>query len=177
MTNDIKKQLIKLDIANIREQLSIINDIKTVVKSFDKKVYNKRFDEAVSKKGYRTYVRGGKEFNNLYIYSYAKNNNIQTNTKNYSGGLVFARRSEFTLLYIAKSECFGDGKRIKADVICNALDKTAERLTQEADEKEKKLCLIDFYLTKLQQIKNDYNAYAQNLHCFEGYFKEFEQLR
>lgn len=145
---DAKKELTK-EVQSLRAAASNIYKIKKVVNTFDNKVYNCRFDEAI------------KQLNNdkMRIYSHV-------NCYGYFIIDFYDKETHKTinLIYTKKATkdtetiLFTDTKRIKADWFINELNKKYSELLQRATEIERASAEIERTLEQLKSLKKSINC-------------------
>lgn len=151
-----RKSYITNRAAYLRDAAGTINRVKEVVKKFDGKVYNCRFDEAISDltdDRNRFYVSNS--YGWFYLYCYKRGTNLNNAPSLLTGYSCKAdqikdqTREEYKIF---------DGKRIKADAMIEGLNRSRERLLQEAFELENAAADLDNTLQMIGSLKNAINS-------------------
>lgn len=145
-----QEKLIQLDIDNIDRAIGLINELKEVVKKFDGKVYNVRFDRAVKETVGALVERKSTMYENSIAISW------KPDIRNIFIDGHYSRNQEYYLLWGAKL----DGKRINAT-------KTIEVLENRAKELEEEKTNLYEGISKIEEILDKYN----------GIKKQLEELR
>lgn len=136
-----QENLIQLDIDNIDRAIGLINELKKVVKKFDGKVYNVRFDRAVRESvGAFVQRQRYEHFPCIAIVWYPENNFIDNQ---------FSRNREYYLLHGAEL----DGKRINATKTIELLENRAEELEEHKTDLYEGISKIEETLDKYNEIK------------------------
>ena len=121
-----------------RDAAALYPQIKKVVRSFDKKVFNKRLESAIQKEtGARVYIENRVGF--IEIHTFGPHNNW------------------ITIARLNKDD-FIDGKRIDAEKIIQSLTENRERLLKTAALYEKQITEIDQVKEQISQLKKQFEA-------------------
>ena len=134
-----QEELIQLDIDNIDRAIGLINELKEVVKKFDGKVYNVRFDRAV-KETVGAIVQRGERVPSISIVWYPENKFIDDQ---------FSRNQEYYLLHTF----LPDEKRINAAKMIELLENRAEELEEHKTDLYEGISKIEETLDKYNEVK------------------------
>lgn len=134
-----QENLIQMDIDNIDRAIGLINELKEVVKKFDGKVYNVRFDRAV-RESVGAFVER-KEFNNSIAIRW------QPDIRNVDGH--YSQNGYYYLLWGAEL----DGKRINATKMIERLEYVAEELEEHKTNLYEGISKIEETLDKYNEVK------------------------
>jgi uncharacterized protein YukE len=153
-----KKENIKKQIEALRTASKQIGKIKKVVQEFDGKIYNCRFDKAISELSDK---EAGLRF---YTQDYYTTFAIQCSTSHfYSPVTLLETYRPVKGQTQDKCICFDENKRIKADKMIELLNNKYSEILKKAQELENALNTIETTLDQLEQIKNTYKLVADAL--------------
>lgn len=153
-----KKENIKKQIEAFRTASKQIGKIKKVVQEFDGKIYNCRFDKAISELSDK---EAGLRF---YTQDYYTTFAIQCSTSQfYSPVALLETYRPVKGQAKDKCICFDENKRIKADKMIELLNNRYAEILKKAQELENALSNIDATLNQLEQIKHTYKLVADGL--------------
>lgn len=144
--NEVKKELIE-KAGIIREAAKHISRIKDVVDSFNDKVYNCRFDNAIREL----------DTDDLRFISH-KNHHGYLEVYCYIKGFRYSDNITFIYKNIEENNCFTDKKRIKADGFRDELNKTYSHLMEEATKYENAAKNLDDILDQVDTLKRTLNS-------------------
>ena len=125
--------------------LSYIPAIEEIIKKFDGKVYNCRFDKAVREATSNKVICDTK-YESLYIYTWIPNRYSQ----------------QITIVHISFDE-FTDGKRIPAEKIIANMKKYRDENLKSIDQIEKAMAQIPHMKKHIQRSIDKLNNYLQDI--------------
>lgn len=148
------RETIKVEIERLRATAGQIANVKKIVREFDGKMYNCRFDEAI------------KELNDEDNYFYCFNQYGWFYIK-YQYKHTYSKTTDLLVGYSTKDrkeryetedkyKIFTENKRIIADKMIEGLNRKYASLLQEAAELEKALENIEVTIAQINQIKELY---------------------
>lgn len=159
--NEDARNLVELEIQNRKEALKLYDGIIEVVKKFDGKVLNKRFDTSLKQfDGRLSYEREYSWFNikmstfdsrscksvKKDSYGYSCTNYI---TENY----LILNSVIYTYSYNPKDKVMLDNERIISSVLIEALNKGKEQMEDKIKELENSIDKVDEWKSKLKALQ------------------------
>ena len=121
-----------------RDAAALYPQIKKVIRSFDRKVYNKRLESAIQNEtGARVYIENKIGFIDVHIFG--------------------PHNSWITLARMTKDD-FIDGKRIDAEKLIQSLTENRERLLKTAALYDRQITEIDQVKEQIDQLRKQFEA-------------------
>lgn len=162
MYNQDAVKNIKDSIEAKRAAAASINRIKPIIRKFDGKVYNKRFDEAIAEASdndnrfycYNSY--GWFYLELTYKRQYALKNNLIS-------GYSCKNAAEYEKYRTKEENNIFNEKRINANIMIQRLDESRERLNREAYEMESTLQNMDIILEQIKGLKKALNNVIESV--------------
>ncbi len=156
-----KRNHIQEKINTLREAAAQTNRVKDVVRRFDGKTYNVKFDDAISAltdDNNRFYVSNQYGwFYIQYCHRHGYNNTISLMT-------AYSCKSNDYIEHQTRDECkVFDGKRIKADAMIARLNTERAELLKEAYELECAMEALDKTLEQISSLKHAVNHIIDGL--------------
>lgn len=155
-TNEQKKEELMKRAAIRRAAASHIKDVKKVILDYDGKVYNKKFDEAIS--AIRT--------PDGYMFSCYRDSYNRVTISGYDKGTSYSDRTGILSFKASAGEetpYITDKKRIKADAFIETLNSTYENLLTEAKSYEDAAVNLEKILSQVETLKKALNAISESL--------------
>ena len=177
--NTIAKKLVELEIQNRKDALELYDKIIPVVKKFDGKILNKRFDTAL--KEIDNYLSYDRRFSFFSIEWYTKNDFVKGEPDRLGMCMAhYVKTRQLTLtshLYAVADRTFPDkvmadeNGRMKADVIIKALEEGKAKLETEICAMEIGMEKADEYKKKLEELKAEIEKTTKEIpYLIKDYF-------
>ena len=159
--NEDARNLVELEIQNRKEALKLYDGIIEVVKKFDGKVLNKRFDTALKQfDGRLSYNREHSCFEiKMNVFDNRSCKSVKKDTYGYSctnyitDSYLRLNNLVYTHSYNAKDVVMLDNERIISSVLIEALNKGKEQMKNNIKELENSIDKVDEWKNKLKALQ------------------------
>lgn len=169
--NEDARNLVNLEIENRKEALKLYDGIIEVVKKFDGKVLNKRFDTALKTVDNRlSYSREYSWFKiNMNVFDNrtcksVKKDKLGYSCTNYISDCYIALNSCLqTYSYNSADKTLLENERIKADVLIESLNSGKEQIEKEIERLENSIDKVNEWKEKLTALKAEMEKTMANI--------------
>ena len=146
------ENLIKLEIQAGKEALEIIDDVIEVVKSFDGKVFNKRFETALQTKvSYNIHARNS-SYGFFGFYYTIPNRSVKSVDHDYWN---YLGHSEIYLITGDDTGCFTDENRICSNVMIAKINERREEIMATVKGLEEGLGKLDGWIERQRKLVDE----------------------
>jgi hypothetical protein len=176
--NEDAKNLVKLEIENRKSALELYTEVIELVKKYDGKILNKRFETALKKIDERlSYERA---YNSFYITMSCWNNRSCRSTKKDSFGYsstIYIHGNDIRLNTYIETYSYGENpsmlndERINADVLIEALNKGKIQIEKTIAELENSIDKVQEYKEKCEALKKEMEETTRDIpYLIKDYF-------
>ena len=173
-SKEITIKLIELEIAAKEKSLGLTDQIITVVRKFDGKVANKRFDTAL--KGIDPSLRFVMEWNSFKIEMMIENRMTHTGTHT-----AYIENFDVTIIHGSISSAYGDSmivnNGINGPLLINGLEKYKTETKEYIKILKKQVAEIDGILEDYQEIKKTEEDFKSRINYMIQYYFELDFKR
>lgn len=164
--NEDARNLVELEIKNRKEALKLYDGIIEVVKKFDGKVLNKRFDTALKKvDGRLSYKREYSWFEiNMNVFDNRSCKSVKKDSYGYSctnyltDFYLRLNTLLYTYSYNPEEKVLLDNERIISSVLVESLNDGKKQMEEKIKTLEESLYKVDEWKTKLKELDNEIRA-------------------
>lgn len=161
--NEDARNLVELEIQNRKDALKLYDGIIEVVKKFDGKVLNKRFDTALKQfDGRLSYNREYSWFEiNMNVFDNRSCKSVKKDAYGYSctnyitDSYLRLNNLVYTYSNNSNDKVMLDNERIISSVLIEALNKGKEQMQNKINELENSIDKVDEWKTKLEALKHE----------------------
>lgn len=173
--------LIKLEIAQYKRAIELVEQLKPVVEKFDGKVFNKRFEDAIEKETCEAFSVGTTNTFTSYFEMkwYNGRDCVQSVEKDCYGysSWNYLRSNALDLVGVPircnVKDVLNENKRINAKAMIEHLDKSAEYFRGKIEELTDGLNKVDAWVEKIRELKKQINElYHEVPSQFRDYYYE-----